>query len=278
MRVLPCRPTGTVALRPSLRPSVRPCGAPSAGPRGALRGLPKIAGKQRAPGLGRAAWQAGGRGRRAAFSGFSLWEPRSGVSRHPALAAAPGRGPPSPPALPRQSPRGRPRSFTGAEPGGDAGTGLSRVPAGEGPGGSQNRRKPKLSSPISRKFAIWILTSPAAPQPSRQDQAPHGPGTAAPQASPTMDCARLAIRATVGMGISMAVVRSLLYALGFTPAGIAAGSVAARMMSLAAMANGGRVAAGSMVAVAQSLGAAGFPTAVKAALSAIGAVIRAALL
>jgi len=52
----------------------------------------------------------------------------------------------------------------------------------------------------------------------------------------------------------MAVVRSLLYALGFTPAGIAAGSVAARMMSLAAMANGGRVAAGSMVAVAQSLG------------------------
>lgn len=43
-------------------------------------------------------------------------------------------------------------------------------------------------------------------------------------------------------------------ALGFTSAGIAAGSVAAKMMSAAAIANGGGVAAGSSVAVLQSIG------------------------
>uniref|UniRef100_A0A8C3U9G6 Uncharacterized protein n=1 Tax=Catharus ustulatus TaxID=91951 RepID=A0A8C3U9G6_CATUS len=43
-------------------------------------------------------------------------------------------------------------------------------------------------------------------------------------------------------------------ALGFTGAGIAAGSIAAKMMSAAAIANGGGVAAGSTVAVLQSVG------------------------
>lgn len=43
-------------------------------------------------------------------------------------------------------------------------------------------------------------------------------------------------------------------ALGFTGAGIAAGSIAAKMMSAAAIANGGGVAAGSTVAVLQSIG------------------------
>ncbi|NWH83633.1 IFI27 protein, partial [Aegithalos caudatus] len=47
-------------------------------------------------------------------------------------------------------------------------------------------------------------------------------------------------------------------ALGFTEAGIAAGSIAAKMMSAAAIANGGGVATGSIVAVLQSIGAAGF--------------------
>lgn len=55
-------------------------------------------------------------------------------------------------------------------------------------------------------------------------------------------------------GLSMAVIPTALSVLGFTSTGIAAGSMAARMMSLAAMANGGRVAAGSLVAIAQSLG------------------------
>ncbi|XP_009469249.1 PREDICTED: interferon alpha-inducible protein 27-like protein 2A [Nipponia nippon] len=86
-----------------------------------------------------------------------------------------------------------------------------------------------------------------------------------------------AVGAAIGLGLTMAV-PAALYVLGFTKAGIAAGSVAARMMSLAAVANGGRVAAGSLVAIAQSLGAAGVPTAVWAALSAIGAAIGTVLL
>ena len=49
----------------------------------------------------------------------------------------------------------------------------------------------------------------------------------------------------------------VLSAVGFTTAGITAGSYAAGMMSSAAAANGGAVAAGSTVAVLQSVGAAG---------------------
>lgn len=45
-----------------------------------------------------------------------------------------------------------------------------------------------------------------------------------------------------------------IWALGFTGTGIAAGSVAAKMMSAAAVANSGGVAAGSMVSVLQSVG------------------------
>ncbi|XP_053942390.1 interferon alpha-inducible protein 27-like protein 2 isoform X2 [Cuculus canorus] len=75
------------------------------------------------------------------------------------------------------------------------------------------------------------------------------------------------------MGISMAAVPAALYVVGFTKGGIAAGSLAARMMSLSAIANGGRVAAGSLVAIGQSLGAVGLPAAVKTAFVAIGSVI-----
>uniref|UniRef100_A0A8C5SX38 Uncharacterized protein n=1 Tax=Laticauda laticaudata TaxID=8630 RepID=A0A8C5SX38_LATLA len=46
----------------------------------------------------------------------------------------------------------------------------------------------------------------------------------------------------------------VLSAVGFTAAGIAAGSLAAKMMSVAAIANGGGVAAGSIVALGQSAG------------------------
>ncbi|XP_056616427.1 interferon alpha-inducible protein 27-like protein 1 isoform X2 [Triplophysa dalaica] len=45
-----------------------------------------------------------------------------------------------------------------------------------------------------------------------------------------------------------------LTAAGFTSAGIAAGSLAASMMSSAAIANGGAVATGSLVAILQSAG------------------------
>ncbi|XP_009317005.1 PREDICTED: interferon alpha-inducible protein 27-like protein 2A [Pygoscelis adeliae] len=89
-----------------------------------------------------------------------------------------------------------------------------------------------------------------------------------------MDFVGPAIGVAVGIGLTAAM-PAALYALGFTKAGITAGTMAARLMSLAAMANGGSVAAGSLVAIAQSLGAAGVPTAVTVALSAIGAVIGA---
>uniref|UniRef100_A0A673A0H4 Uncharacterized protein n=1 Tax=Sphaeramia orbicularis TaxID=375764 RepID=A0A673A0H4_9TELE len=62
-----------------------------------------------------------------------------------------------------------------------------------------------------------------------------------------------------------------LWAVGFTSAGIAAGSYAAGMMSSAAIANGGGVAAGSLVAVLQSAGAAGLPVVANVAVASAGA-------
>uniref|UniRef100_A0A3Q3W2R6 Uncharacterized protein n=1 Tax=Mola mola TaxID=94237 RepID=A0A3Q3W2R6_MOLML len=64
-----------------------------------------------------------------------------------------------------------------------------------------------------------------------------------------------------------------LGAAGFTTAGIAAGTVAAKMMSAAAVANGGGIAAGSMVAVLQSAGAAGLSGAATATLASAGGAI-----
>lgn len=62
-----------------------------------------------------------------------------------------------------------------------------------------------------------------------------------------------------------------LTAVGFTSAGIAAGSWAASMMSAAAIANGGGIAAGSMVAVLQSAGAAGIGATATGLLGTAGA-------
>ncbi|XP_015269418.1 PREDICTED: interferon alpha-inducible protein 27-like protein 2 [Gekko japonicus] len=59
--------------------------------------------------------------------------------------------------------------------------------------------------------------------------------------------------------------------LGFTGAGIAAGSTAAGWMSTSAIASGGGVAAGSLVAVLQSIGAAGMSAATYVAGAAGGA-------
>ncbi|NXN06317.1 IF27A protein, partial [Sylvia borin] len=59
-------------------------------------------------------------------------------------------------------------------------------------------------------------------------------------------------------GVALVGLPVAIGALGFTGAGIAAGSIAAKMMSAAAIANGGGVARGSTVAVLQSIGTAGF--------------------
>lgn len=57
-----------------------------------------------------------------------------------------------------------------------------------------------------------------------------------------------------GAGAVLVAVPLTVSTLGFTTAGITAGSIAAKMMSAAAIANGGGVAAGSTVAVLQSVG------------------------
>ncbi|XP_063882627.1 uncharacterized protein LOC135112269 [Scylla paramamosain] len=62
------------------------------------------------------------------------------------------------------------------------------------------------------------------------------------------------IVAAVEVGVMIAT-PFVLPAIGFTSAGIAAGSLAGTMMSSAAIANGGAIAAGSTVAVLQSAGA-----------------------
>ena len=54
--------------------------------------------------------------------------------------------------------------------------------------------------------------------------------------------------------VAVGAVPMVLGAMGFTGAGIAASSLAAKMMSAAAIANGGGVAAGSLVATLQSVG------------------------
>ncbi|XP_051493937.1 uncharacterized protein LOC127393154 isoform X5 [Apus apus] len=59
-----------------------------------------------------------------------------------------------------------------------------------------------------------------------------------------------------GVGLVFAI-PAVVSAMGFTAGGIAAGTLAAKMMSATAIANGGGVAAGSTVAVLQSVGAAG---------------------
>ncbi|KAF0873361.1 I27L2 protein, partial [Crocuta crocuta] len=67
----------------------------------------------------------------------------------------------------------------------------------------------------------------------------------------------------------------VLGAMGFTGAGIAASSLAAKMMSAAAVANGGGVAAGSLVATLQSVGAAGLSTSSNVLLASVGSAFGA---
>ncbi|KAM9711732.1 interferon alpha-inducible protein 27-like protein 1 isoform 2-T2 [Dama dama] len=62
-----------------------------------------------------------------------------------------------------------------------------------------------------------------------------------------------AAAAAIGGALAVAAVPAVLGAVGFTGAGIAASSIAAKMMSAAAVANGGGVAAGSLVATLQSV-------------------------
>uniref|UniRef100_A0A2I2Y8E1 Interferon alpha inducible protein 27 n=1 Tax=Gorilla gorilla gorilla TaxID=9595 RepID=A0A2I2Y8E1_GORGO len=77
--------------------------------------------------------------------------------------------------------------------------------------------------------------------------------------------------------VAMAAVPMVLSAMGFTAAGIASSSIAAKMMSTAAIANGGGVASGSLVATLQSLGATGLSGLTKFILGSIGSAIAAGI-
>lgn len=61
-------------------------------------------------------------------------------------------------------------------------------------------------------------------------------------------------RAPLPTAMTVAAVPPVLSAVGFTGTGIAASSLAAKMMSLSAIANGGGVPAGGLVAILQSAG------------------------
>uniref|UniRef100_H0XNF0 Uncharacterized protein n=2 Tax=Otolemur garnettii TaxID=30611 RepID=H0XNF0_OTOGA len=75
--------------------------------------------------------------------------------------------------------------------------------------------------------------------------------------------------------LAVGAVPMVLSAIGFTKAGIAASSIAAKMMSAAAIANGGGVSAGSLVAILQSVGAAGLSTASNFLLGFVGSAVGA---
>ncbi|XP_004394585.1 PREDICTED: uncharacterized protein LOC101372925 [Odobenus rosmarus divergens] len=75
--------------------------------------------------------------------------------------------------------------------------------------------------------------------------------------------------------VAVAAVPVALSAVGFTGAGIAASSLAAKMMSATAIANGGGVPAGSLVAALQSVGAAGLSTSSNILLASVGSAFGA---
>ncbi|XP_012707728.1 interferon alpha-inducible protein 27-like protein 2A [Fundulus heteroclitus] len=77
----------------------------------------------------------------------------------------------------------------------------------------------------------------------------------------------------VGAVGAVALVPAALGVIGFSSAGITAGSYAAGMMSSYAIANGGGVAAGSLVSLLQSAAAAGLSVATKAAVASAGASV-----
>ncbi|XP_057586160.1 interferon alpha-inducible protein 27-like protein 2 isoform X3 [Hippopotamus amphibius kiboko] len=84
-----------------------------------------------------------------------------------------------------------------------------------------------------------------------------------------------AAAAVIGGALAVGAVPLVLGAMGFTGTGIAASSLAAKMMSAAAIASGGGVAAGSLVATLQSVGAAGLSMSSNILLGSAGSAIGA---
>jgi len=75
----------------------------------------------------------------------------------------------------------------------------------------------------------------------------------------------------VGVGVGMGTFY-VVPLIGFTAAGIASGSLASQMMSAFAIANGGGVPAGGLIAILQSIGATGAVGLLPAGLAGAGAM------
>ncbi|XP_047397868.1 interferon alpha-inducible protein 27, mitochondrial-like [Sciurus carolinensis] len=96
----------------------------------------------------------------------------------------------------------------------------------------------------------------------------------------TLAAAPIGVKAAVvvtGGVIAVSTVPVVLGAMGFTGTGIAASSLAAKMMSITALANGGGVPAGSLVSTLQSVGAAGLSLSSKINLGTAGSALVASI-
>ncbi|XP_031508109.1 interferon alpha-inducible protein 27, mitochondrial-like [Papio anubis] len=81
---------------------------------------------------------------------------------------------------------------------------------------------------------------------------------------------RIATVVVIGGVVAVEAVPMVLSAMGFTATGITSSSIAAKRMSAAAIANGGGVAPGSLVATLQSLGGTGLSGLTKFILGSTG--------
>ena len=100
-------------------------------------------------------------------------------------------------------------------------------------------------------------------------------GAASSSVLAVLPSAAKAAAVVIGGVVAVGSVPVVLSAVGFTSAGIAASSLAAKMMSAAAIANGGGVAAGSLVATLQSVGVAGLSLTTKLIVGSAGSVLMA---
>ncbi|XP_057344165.1 uncharacterized protein LOC118910803 isoform X2 [Manis pentadactyla] len=123
---------------------------------------------------------------------------------------------------------------------------------------------------ISAKIATAVAGGGASLQ--ERDLSPHLPPGSGTWGASTLAGAQGYPRPHAD-AVAVGAVPTVLGAMGFTSAGIAASSIAAKMMSVAAISNGGGVAAGSLVATLQSVGAAGLSMSSKVLLGSAGSAL-----